>query len=308
MDMKRMFFPVTRGETIGDIYYATITTNDLDRQGEIVDPDGIDFTNFMVNGVVLYGHSYTGEESIPVARVTSLALIHDGDHKKLDAGWRFQDYDVSPRISAVRKSWERGFLNTVSIGFLERERDGNTITKSELLEFSIVPIPANPQALRLNGFTDEEVKALEMEPTPADVIADLEALLPGMITKPEDTGGKYIRIRVRDPGDFQEGTLRTVTISAEQGILSVMGKLKGESTMTSQNFMFEKAKGWDLEKARAWIKAHDYTERALDRDLLQTCVDSLTALLKVSGTSASGDAQPEPETWLEALHRALVKT
>ena len=175
-NMKRMFFPLVRGETVGDIYYATITTNDLDRQGEIVDPDGIDFTNFMVNGVVLYGHEYGGIGSIPVGKIASLALIHENDRKKLDAGWRFQGEDVTPLITAVKKSWERGFLNTVSIGFipLERSEDGKTITKAELLEFSIVPIPANPQALRLNGFTDAEVKALEMEPTPEELIADLE--------------------------------------------------------------------------------------------------------------------------------------
>jgi len=308
MDMKRLYFPVVKGQTIGNIASATITTNDLDRQGEIVEPDGISLTHYLANPVVLYGHNYGGIESIPVGRAVSMEIYHEGDKKSLKADWEWQADDVTPLISAVKKSWERGFLNTVSIGFMAAEYEDNVIAKSELLEFSICPIPANPQALRLNGFTDEEVKALAVEPTPADLIADLEALLPGMITKPEDTGGKYIRIRVRDPGDFQEGTLRTVTISAEQGILSVMGKLKGESTMTSQNFMFEKAKGWDLEKARAWIKAHDYTERALDRDLLQTCVDSLTALLKASGKSASGDAQPEPETWLEALHRALVKT
>jgi hypothetical protein len=57
------------------------------------------------------------------------------------------------------------------------EYDGSTITKSELLEFSIVPVPANPQALRLNGFTDEEVKALTPEVTAETLIADLESMV-----------------------------------------------------------------------------------------------------------------------------------
>ena len=185
--MKRVIYPITRGETIGDINYATITDNSLDRQGEIVDPDGMDFTNFMQNGVVLYGHAYQGIDSIPVGKIASLSLIHENERKKLDAGFVFQGDDVTPLISAVRKSWERGFLNTVSIGFLAKEYDGNTITKSELLEFSIVPVPANPMALRLNGFTDPEIKALGVESvtlsrysvdvTPETLIADLEAMV-----------------------------------------------------------------------------------------------------------------------------------
>ena len=175
--MKRGIYPITRGETVGDVNYATITDNSLDRQGEIVDPDGMDFTNFMQNGVVLYGHAYQGIDSIPVGKIASLSLIHENERKKLDAGWTFQADDVSPLISAVRKSWERGFLNTVSIGFLAKEYDGNTITKSELLEFSIVPVPANPMALRLNGFTDAEVKALGVDVTPETLIADLEAMV-----------------------------------------------------------------------------------------------------------------------------------
>jgi phage head maturation protease len=177
MDMKRMFFPVQKGETIGNISSAVITTNSVDRQGEIVEPDGISLTNYLANPVVLYGHQYGGSDSIPVGRAVSLEIVHEGERKALKAAWEWQQDDVTPLISAVRKSWERGFLSTVSIGFMPGEYDANTIKTSELLEFSIVPIPANPQALRLNGFTDAEVKALTPEVTPADLIADLEALV-----------------------------------------------------------------------------------------------------------------------------------
>jgi len=229
--MKRMFFPIVRGETIGDVHYATITTNDLDRQGEILDPDGMDFTNFMANGVVLYGHQYSGMESIPVGKVHSLALVHENEHKKLDAGWIFQGDDVTPLISAVTKSWDRGFLNTISVGFLAKEYDGNTITKSELLEFSIVPVPANPMALRLNGFTDAEVKALGVDVTPETLIADLESM-----------------------------------VSTKEG-----------RVLSTKN-----------------------------RTLISDCVSSLNALLAASDTTASGDAEPKAESWLDALYKALL--
>src|SRR5659263_97779 len=230
--MKRVIYPITRGETIGDVYYATITDNSLDRQNEIVDPDGIDIKNFLLNGPVLYGHTHQGIDSIPVGKVTSLSLIHENDRKKLDAGWVFQADDVTPLISAVRKSWERGFLNAVSIGFLPLEYDGNKITKSELLEFSIVPIPANPMALRLNGFTDPEIKALGVEVTPETLIADLESMV-----------------------STKEGRVLSTT----------------------------------------------------NRTLISDCVSSLNALLAATDTTASGDAEPKAESWLDALRKALTK-
>lgn len=175
--MKRVFYSVQKGETIGNIASAVITTNTLDRQGEIVEPDGISLTNYMSNPVVLYGHSYQGMESIPIGRATSLEIVHEGDHKAIKALWEWQADDVTPLISAVHKSWERGFINTVSIGFLAQEYADNTIAKSELLEFSLVPVPANPMALRLNGFTDPEIKALTPDVTAETLIADLEAMV-----------------------------------------------------------------------------------------------------------------------------------
>ena len=184
--MKQLYFPVTKGETVGNIASATITTNDLDRQGEIVEPDGLSLTNYLANPIVLYGHAYGGVDSIPVGRAVSMEVIHSGDKKSLKADWEWQGDDVTPLISAVKKSWERGFLNTVSIGFMVNEYDKNAITKSELMEFSIVPVPANPQALRLNGFTDAEVKALGVEPTPVDLIADLERMLDKSVVPYQD--------------------------------------------------------------------------------------------------------------------------
>lgn len=175
--MKRFYFPVIKGETIGNIASATITTNDVDRQNESIEPDGMSLANYMSNPVVLYGHTYSGIESIPVGRATSLEIVHEGDKKAIRAQWEWQQDDVTPFITAVKKSWERGFINTVSVGFMANEYQDNVIAKSELLEFSIVPVPANPMALRLNGFTDAEVKALGVDVTPETLIADLETMV-----------------------------------------------------------------------------------------------------------------------------------
>jgi hypothetical protein len=68
----------------------------------------------------------------------------------------------------------------------------------------------------------------------------------------------YVRIRVRDPNLFVDGSFRTIVLSADQGIHAIIGKLKSDPTGSTviQNYMFELAKGWTMEKAQAWVKEH----------------------------------------------------
>lgn len=80
--------------------------------------------------------------------------------------------------------------------------------------------------------------------------------------KPVEETEEYIRIRVRNPGDFQPGTFRTVWISKKDGINSVQGRLKGETTMTVQSLLFDKEK-WTKERALAWVKEHGYKPKDL---------------------------------------------
>jgi len=73
---------------------------------------------------------------------------------------------------------------------------------------------------------------------------------------PWDETDQYIRSGHMDPSLFQEDTFRTITLSEEKGIKAVIGKLKGEDTMTIQSFLFDKSKGWTMEKAKEWFKEH----------------------------------------------------
>jgi hypothetical protein len=67
-----------------------------------------------------------------------------------------------------------------------------------------------------------------------------------------------VRIRVREPDLFVENSFRTIVLSAKEGIHAVIGKLKSDPSggTVTQNYMFELAKGWTLEKAQAWVKQH----------------------------------------------------
>lgn len=74
--------------------------------------------------------------------------------------------------------------------------------------------------------------------------------------KPVDVTENTIRIRVKDPDDFQQDSFRTITISEDDGIQAVIGKLEGETTTTTQTFIFDKEK-WTTATAQSWVDEHE---------------------------------------------------
>lgn len=90
---------------------------------------------------------------------------------------------------------------------------------------------------------------------------------------------KYVRIRVRDPNLFVEGSFRTIVLSAKEGIHAIIGKLKSDpkGATVVQNYMFEVAKEWTMEKAQAWVKDHKdaVAAKELSVEELKTKVETL---------------------------------
>ena len=127
---------------------AVISTEDVDRHNEIVDQEGLDTTEFMKNPVVLTEH-------IPIAELTiGRVLSIKQTNSQTEAVIKFADEDTNPYAEFMWKMVRDGIINAVSIGFrvLDYVRDtakeGVTrLTKTELLELSFVPIPANQNAV-----------------------------------------------------------------------------------------------------------------------------------------------------------------
>ena len=136
-------------------FEMVISTDNIDRHGEIVDQKGIDFTNYMTNPVVLWGHNHN---QIPVGVTDEIYTRVVGSQVQTVAKGRFAPHEFA---QTLRQLFDAGMLKTSSIGFIPLEYNGNVITKSELLEWSFVSIPANPYALALgkSGFNVAELVA-----------------------------------------------------------------------------------------------------------------------------------------------------
>jgi HK97 family phage prohead protease len=124
---------------------VTISTIDEDREGDVLVPEGAITEGFNRSPSVLFGHDHY---ALPVGRAVHLQ-VQPGKGIRADWVWLKGD----PMADRVRNAWDQGVLNAASVGFLPRKwephgKTGRRYTEWELLEFSIVSVPANPQAVR----------------------------------------------------------------------------------------------------------------------------------------------------------------
>lgn len=131
-------------------FEVIITTENLDRYQEVISLEGWDLEHYRANPVVLWGHDHF---TLPIGVCTDLE-VRDG---KLIARGKFAPHEHAQNI---RRLYDLGIVRATSVGFIEKEREGNLITKAELLEFSFVSVPANPYALKLDTLGLEEVSTL----------------------------------------------------------------------------------------------------------------------------------------------------
>ena len=121
-----------------------ISTRTPDRYGDIMEPLGCDDSEYKKNPVVFFGHM---SQNLPIAKNISLSYTDDG----IIAVTKFDDSEFAKEIFRLNAE---GFLNSWSIGYLPLERPiqkggYNVYEKWQLLEYSSVPIPANPDAVNL---------------------------------------------------------------------------------------------------------------------------------------------------------------
>lgn len=140
--MKKTF---TKGviEKAGEKTYRFLaSSSSVDRQGDSIDQSGWEMKNYMNNPVILWAHRY---DELPLGK----AILAEVTSRGLEIEVEFATQDENPKAEQVKKLVESGVLSAVSVGFIPKERNGNIITRAELLEVSVVPVPANQDALAL---------------------------------------------------------------------------------------------------------------------------------------------------------------
>jgi HK97 family phage prohead protease len=183
---KQLIAPATPLDNAARSLRFTISTAAVDRESDTIAIEGWDLANWIRNPVVLWGHDAS---LLPIGRGFDLSI----ENGALKASVEFIPAD-NPLGGAMAESVYRlastGFLNATSVGFRpikwsftddpERGADdwfpGIDFETQELVEFSIVTVPANPEALiepapmiasdtpptsgeEITGFNEEQARA-----------------------------------------------------------------------------------------------------------------------------------------------------
>lgn len=128
----------------------------LDRHGEIISINAWDLTNFKANPVILGFHNY---DEPPLGYAEKLGFKNIDGSKRLVLDPVFHGKTELSRLYKELK--DEGYPIALSVGFIPKEMNDNVITKAELLEVSVVSVPANPSAMSLaysKGFDKATVK------------------------------------------------------------------------------------------------------------------------------------------------------
>lgn len=125
-----------------------LSDESIDRMGDVIMSDGWQLEAFNANPICLFNHS----PMHPVGKWNGLHIEKGALRGKLELA----PEGTSPRIDEIRKLVDAGILRAVSVGFRptevkQRSEKGIAVgyiyTKSELVETSLVSVPANANAL-----------------------------------------------------------------------------------------------------------------------------------------------------------------
>lgn len=241
------------GEDSGT-FEVVISTADQDRGGDVVDQNGWDLTFFKMNPVVLWAHDYY---ALPIGACDSIE-VKDG---KLVAIGKFAPAEANPFAQQVRKLYDLKIVRTTSVGFIPLEIDGQNIKKSELLEFSFVPVPMNPHALSLR-----QVKEMAI---------DMDMLkMKGLEIKAEDP-------KEGDACTMEDGT-EGVMKPDKDGVLTCMMKPKADDKSKGEKEVIVDKAGKVLSQKNRDLISNSITQ-------MKESIAALEELLKA--TEPQGDDQ-----------------
>jgi HK97 family phage prohead protease len=152
--------------TVGERQIRVIASDATpDRMGDILEPAGCQLDKFRRNPIMLAQH----DPNQPIGVWPSIEVKNG----RLEALGEFAPEGVSELADEYCALAKSGVINAVSVGFISLAREplregGWRFTQWELIELSLVSVPANPNALVIERSLDQQGR----EPTMREVMRD----------------------------------------------------------------------------------------------------------------------------------------
>lgn len=170
-NILRAFGEIRATDAENRTYEFIISDESLDRHGSVILSGAWDLNNFNKNGIFCYQHLSGGafEDNNPDTILGPAAARLEG--KQLIGTCTFEPAEDNQLAEKIKRKVDFGTLKATSVGFVpidyswgdeKRGEDPGVFyfRKVDLLEFSIVNIPSNPNAVR-KSFDQSVQKLME---------------------------------------------------------------------------------------------------------------------------------------------------
>lgn len=136
---------------------AMITTDSVDRDGDVMSPKGADLKDFAKSPTVFFNHNY----NLPIGKTVALKRTDHGIEAKTVFAKRPETHEGEWLPDTIFSLFQQGVIKGFSIGFQpvkghpatdeDKIKFGNGVQYVfdgwKLLEYSVAPLPANQDAL-----------------------------------------------------------------------------------------------------------------------------------------------------------------
>lgn len=259
-------------------YTITVAATPDIGDGKPLNMGEVNFDRYLNNPVVFWGHD---RRDLPIARTTEMSI----DGETLEAKFEFLEGD--PKAERVKNAWDRGFINGASIGVSKAK---------DLVEWSLVGIPADPAALRrsmeaaLDDILQEEPSSGETERSMTDQAT---------ISQPP-TSGEW-RAAVRED-------VRTVMREELAGVIREMSESNatteaGERPQANEKRTDSNQTEADSEE-RTPQERRSLNEEVAAEEVIQRATDRAELIVRAQ-PFLPGDYNPHAHTDEEILRQAL---
>lgn len=219
-----------------------INTADVDREGDIIEPSGVDASTFQITAPVKWEHGFTGI-SFPIARSIDrdgmFTQEWDPDEDALYARAFF-----SPNIEVSSQVFDlvnEGFARAASIhvipkaGFVKAIDTGDHVFRSEEIEYSVCGVGANPQAY---------LKSALENPALAE-FANLQL----------DAASRILERNRLDSRPIDAALAKCLTSAMPETAAAVRGHTMEKLTLTDEQI--QSLEGFELAKSIVGLKEYD---------------------------------------------------
>jgi hypothetical protein len=265
-----------------------ISSQAVDRDTDTIAVDGWKLEQYRKNPVVLFGHRYFNNDA-PVVGMSLTEYVHG---KKLKSLMEFTPQGMVPLADMLYGLYSEGFMNAASVGFVPLEWEfakdedkrpwGIDFLEQELVEYSLVPVPANADALveaRSKGidtspmvtYTEEVLDAWSSNKKlnlwiPKSALKELrDAADPNQPTTAQVPRGDLGDHAIRHEGAAAtwEDLKRMFPVATRGLIPPKKGEPPESGKSGIQTVIFDKEK-WAEGEAKKWLDDHDFESSKVD--------------------------------------------